>query len=98
MNKEFEEYAKSASFRLDLSKRMIIVLLNRTGNGPEDRSLNMGVYLALQRRGLIDWHKDETGKSNGLYVTEAGKLVSKLLLMANYGEIKLDNQKENRVK
>ena len=75
---QFEEHVKSGAFQLSLSKRMIKVLLSMTGNGKEDDRLNLAPYQALQRRGLIEWNEE------GPFVTQAGKLVSELLIIAKY--------------
>lgn len=80
MNKTFEEYTKSSAFRIDLSPRMIGVLLHLTSRGPEDERLNMAPYQALARRGLVYWD------SEGCKVTTAGNLVSGLLVEAGYSE------------
>nr|BDD48049.1 hypothetical protein 3 [Pseudomonadaceae bacterium] len=78
MTDNFSEYVRSSAFRLDLSHRMIVALLDACGLGPEDDRLNIAPYLALQRRGLLE-HKS-------MAPTEAGRKVAELLVIAGYAK------------
>lgn len=88
MNK-LEDYVKGSSFRIDLSKRMIIALLDKSGDGKADDRLNMHPYMALERRGLLCWDVE------GCSITEAGKLVAKLLVLANFNENPINKVKSD---
>lgn len=85
----FGEYAQSEAFRIELSKRQIAELMIRE-SAVDKRvlygkyGLNMGVLHALQRRGLIDWYVKADGSKNGLYITDAGKAVCRVLELAGY--------------
>ena len=81
MNEQFKEHATSSAFSLNLSKRMAQVLLHLNGSGPEDERLNLNPYLALQRRGLAYHVMNE-----GFFLTEEGKLVAQLVLMAGFSK------------
>lgn len=90
--KRFSEYVSSCSFRIDLSKNMIFVLMalytqdkqaaisNSVAGG-----LNVGPYKALKRRGLITY-KDEHGNHVGPELTAAGELVCELIKLAEEGK------------
>lgn len=80
MSNQFAEYVRSGAFRLELSERMIHVLLAMTGKGCEDDRLNLHPYQALERRGLVS---RESGK---MEVTEAGRHVAEILILAGYGD------------
>ena len=79
MNKQFQEHVTSAAFSLNLSKRMINVLLHLNGSGPEDERLNLAPYQALQRRGLASFKE---GK--GFAITREGQLVAQLVECAGF--------------
>jgi len=79
----FAEYSRSAAFRIELSERMVRILLYVAGIGPCDSSLNMQPYQALARRGLIEWRGEGMDK-HGPYITEAGTKLVELLQMAGY--------------
>lgn len=84
--KAFANYARSAAFRVELSPRMIDVLLSMSSGKPyADGRLNIHPYSALARRGLIRWPLNEQGEPDGTpTVTEAGELVAQLLRLANF--------------
>lgn len=81
----FQEYTSSAAFRLELSPRMIEVLLFAAIGGEPPGNLNLGPYRALERRGLLEW-RIVNGKKEGPRITEAGRLVAQLLEIAGHGE------------
>jgi hypothetical protein len=89
-NETFKEYVRSGAFNSSLSERQIKVLLSMRGYGPKDERLNMAPYQALARRGLIFWD------DSGVKETEAGIVVSNLLVLAGYGSYNyLEDLKES---
>ena len=81
MNEQFKNHVTSTAFSLNLSKRMIGILLHLDGVGPEDDRLNLAPYQALQRRGLAKYVPDE-----GFFITKEGKLVAELVRLAGFAE------------
>lgn len=80
-SKEFAEYVRETGFNIQLSNRMIRVLLCLTGTGEPDDRMNLAPYQALLRRGLVDFKKGE-----GFSPTPEGLLVAELLDLAGYNE------------
>ena len=79
MNKKFQEHVTSTAFALNLSKRMVRILLHLNGSGPEDERLNLAPYQALQRRGLATFKDGE-----GFSITKEGRLVAQLVECAGF--------------
>lgn len=78
-NKQFAEYVRSGAFQLNLSERMVFVLLAECGMGAADERLNIHPYDALRRRGLLAFKHGE-----GFTPTPAGRKVAELLRIAGY--------------
>lgn len=93
MNK-FGEYVTSGAFSLNLSKRMVVMLLaqyDREVNLNDDAVIRelgsafMPPLQALARRGLVYWKWNPRKQSNDdCYLTEAGKLLVPVLLHAGF--------------
>lgn len=83
MNQDFAEVTTSVAFCLQLSKRQCNSLLRLAdGIEPLDRMYVISVdgLSGLKRKGLVFWHQDADGRSNGFGgMTEAGKLTASLL-------------------
>ena len=91
----FKEYCRSASFRLELSNKMIRTLLLLKPYIKTERhcmekfealnqhNIDFITFNALKRRGLIEWRDTATGKS-GPYLTQAGRIVTELLEHAEF--------------
>lgn len=85
VNAIFAEYTTSTAFVLNLSKLQCNALMRMVeAERPLDTLylVNVDTMCGLQRRGLVDWFKDEDGNNNGWYITEPGKLVYELLKLA----------------
>lgn len=85
MTDKFREYVTSASFRLDLSNAMIEALLALDKGYEFANKFYWSAFhyrmQSLERRGLVQ-HKPEVGRC--YEITEAGKLVAKLLKLAGF--------------
>lgn len=87
MNTKFADATTGMAFAMVLSKRMCNSLLRLYlhGNDSTERSWVIGVdgLNGLHRKGLVYWHQDEDGRSNGFGgLTEAGALTAMLLIEA----------------
>lgn len=82
MNRTFAEYATSTAFSITLSKHQCNCLL-RAELGADLYMLTVGSMQGLEARGLVFWHRDESGRACGFAgLTEAGKLMVGLIKQA----------------
>lgn len=93
---KFKEYVTSSAFRLDLSPNMIQWLLfeNKYGGKPRKKSSDsfmfenphfVHAFNGLQRRGLMSFSSAEKYTDiKPQRLTQEGKLVAKLCLLAGY--------------
>lgn len=88
----FSGYVQSTAFSISLSRNMVDYLDDavRRFDSPQKWQsvvrLHMGIYRSLERRGLVSWHRDDEGRPNGMYVTEAGYALHELLRLAGLVE------------
>lgn len=83
MSDKFKEYVRSSAFNLSLSKAMIETLLYLDGTSCSFPGVNIITIRALRDRGLT-YGKEENDQGKE-YLTEAGKAVVNLLIIAGYG-------------
>lgn len=76
MSNKFSEYTRSSAFHLDLSQRMINVLLGECGFTKGDDRMSLATYNALIERGLLERKPTRP--------THAGRLVAQLLVEAGF--------------
>jgi len=80
MNTKLAEATTSVAFLLSLSKRQCNTLLRLINGEPDGHIVQVDSLQSLDRRGLVFWHQDSTGRPSGFGgLTEAGKLVAALL-------------------
>lgn len=80
MNTKLAEATTSVAFLLALSKRQCNTLLRLVDGPPDGHVVQVDSLQSLDRRGLVFWHQDASGRPNGFGgLTEAGKLVAALL-------------------
>lgn len=80
MNKNLRDSVSNCAFSLNLSKRMVRVLIGEVLERDLDESLRLETYKALERRGLAYW--DE----GGFEINDDGRRVYELLESAGYVE------------
>lgn len=89
-NGTFADYVTSTAFSISLSKAMVGALDNavrRHFNKAEPfMPYHIPTYQSLERRGLIAWRTLPNGSKNGIYVTEAGFAMHRLLILADLCE------------
>ena len=85
MNEIFREHVTSTAFCLQLTKRQCWELLMAV-SGKKCYRHSMTSLRCLEARGLVAWHRDSKGQSNGMYVTRAGELAAELLKEAGMTE------------
>lgn len=85
MNKLFSNYVTGSAFRVDLSTRMVHVLL-RCANGEKVDTGHLGAE-SLVKRGILEPIEGQEKKTfKGLRLTEAGAKIAELCLMAGLRE------------
>lgn len=83
MNLKLAEATTSVAFLLSLSKRQCNTLLRLTHGTADGHIVQVDSLRSLDRRGLVFWHQDATGRACGFGgLTEAGRLVAALLVEA----------------
>ena len=93
VNKVFAEYVTSTAFVLTLSKVQCSMIAHLSTHAPDDFSFlnyrvhHMSTLQALARKGIVWWECDDKGNGIGFRgLTEAGKKVAELLLLAGLTE------------
>lgn len=83
-NSVFASYVTGSAFRIDLSRRMVTALISAS----EGKTLDTGHYgvCGLVQRGLMETTEDKkSAYYKSVALTEAGKKVVELCLMAGLG-------------
>lgn len=86
MNKAFSNYVTGSAFRIDLSSKMVVTLIS----AERGKTINTGHWGAtgLCNRGLMEVIDAKEGAMyKDLRLTEAGKKVAELCVMAGLAEV-----------
>lgn len=83
MNRTFSEFATNTAFTISLSKTQCNALLRTAAEDDGSEHLfavGVDTLHALERKGLVYWHRDASGHANGFGgLTKAGELLVGLL-------------------